>query len=295
MPLVPAKCPQCGAQLKVNSEQDAAICEYCNTPFVIEKAINNYNVVNNFTGANVVIHESDITSVDNLLTLARRAISDSSYTKAAGYYDGVLIREPNNIEAYFYSKFCSTYSRLGLLPIQDMQSLVKITPNSIARIDQSNMKYEEKVSMVMGIVNACQDIIVSFNNVVHQKILEQRRIPKQPVVINTGKVCESLMLNLANALHERFPKEVKFQNIYIPVWKDLAENFNDKKIRKLYEQKIQQYEPDYKSSYGKTDKIVGIVVIAFSILLSLSSGEPSLIIVSVLAGALFYCYQKHIA
>ena len=43
MPLVPAKCTNCGANLTIDSTKDAAICEYCHTPFVTEKAINNYN------------------------------------------------------------------------------------------------------------------------------------------------------------------------------------------------------------------------------------------------------------
>ena len=44
MPLVPAKCTNCGASLVIDSTKDAAICQYCNTPFVTEKAINNYNI-----------------------------------------------------------------------------------------------------------------------------------------------------------------------------------------------------------------------------------------------------------
>lgn len=43
---VPAKCTQCGAKLKVDSAKEAAICQYCGTPFVVEKAINNFNVTN---------------------------------------------------------------------------------------------------------------------------------------------------------------------------------------------------------------------------------------------------------
>ncbi|MBO7676309.1 MAG: hypothetical protein J6S49_02170 [Erysipelotrichaceae bacterium] len=42
--LVPAICSQCGATLEVDPSQEAAVCRFCNTPFVIEKAINNYNV-----------------------------------------------------------------------------------------------------------------------------------------------------------------------------------------------------------------------------------------------------------
>lgn len=46
MPLVPAICTSCGAQLEVDSSQEAAICKFCNTPFVTEKAINNYSINN---------------------------------------------------------------------------------------------------------------------------------------------------------------------------------------------------------------------------------------------------------
>ena len=48
MPLVAAKCTQCGANLQVNSENECTICSHCGTPFITEKAITNYNTtVNN--------------------------------------------------------------------------------------------------------------------------------------------------------------------------------------------------------------------------------------------------------
>lgn len=47
MPIVNAKCTNCGANLTVDEVKDAAICQYCGSAFIVEKAINNYNVVNN--------------------------------------------------------------------------------------------------------------------------------------------------------------------------------------------------------------------------------------------------------
>ena len=44
MPLVAAKCTQCGSNLQVDSSKEATICPYCGTPFITEKAINNYKV-----------------------------------------------------------------------------------------------------------------------------------------------------------------------------------------------------------------------------------------------------------
>lgn len=41
--LVPAVCTQCGAPVMVDPKQDAVICEHCGTPFIVSKAINQYN------------------------------------------------------------------------------------------------------------------------------------------------------------------------------------------------------------------------------------------------------------
>ena len=41
---VPAACPKCGGQLEVDPTQEAAVCKYCGTPFIVDKAIQNYNI-----------------------------------------------------------------------------------------------------------------------------------------------------------------------------------------------------------------------------------------------------------
>lgn len=53
MPLVNAKCTNCGADLNVDSNKEAAVCDFCGSAFIVEKAINNYNITNNIN-ANVV-------------------------------------------------------------------------------------------------------------------------------------------------------------------------------------------------------------------------------------------------
>ncbi len=44
MALVLAKCTNCGATLQVESAMEAAVCPKCNAAFVVEKAINSYNI-----------------------------------------------------------------------------------------------------------------------------------------------------------------------------------------------------------------------------------------------------------
>ncbi len=43
--LVPATCTQCGAALQVDPDREAAVCPYCGTPYIVEKAIQYYNTV----------------------------------------------------------------------------------------------------------------------------------------------------------------------------------------------------------------------------------------------------------
>jgi|GEM_PF-4948159 len=49
MALVAAKCPNCGGNLEVDASKEAGICPFCNTAYITQKAIVNYNtsIVNN--------------------------------------------------------------------------------------------------------------------------------------------------------------------------------------------------------------------------------------------------------
>lgn len=68
MPLAPAKCPECGGLVEVDSEKRAGLCQHCRQPFVVEDAIqtfntyfqttNNYNTTHNYgDGAVVNVYE----------------------------------------------------------------------------------------------------------------------------------------------------------------------------------------------------------------------------------------------
>lgn len=59
MGLIPGICTQCGATISVDNHKDAMVCPYCNTPFIVEKAIHQFNITysitNNITANNVII------------------------------------------------------------------------------------------------------------------------------------------------------------------------------------------------------------------------------------------------
>ena len=59
MPLVNAKCTNCGADIRVDKSKEAAVCEYCGSAFIVEKAIYNYNMTNNINANTVNIYGRD--------------------------------------------------------------------------------------------------------------------------------------------------------------------------------------------------------------------------------------------
>lgn len=67
MPIVEAKCTNCGQTLKVDSNNDAAICEFCGSAFVVEKAINNFNTYNQYQIEHANIQMNDERSVEKRL------------------------------------------------------------------------------------------------------------------------------------------------------------------------------------------------------------------------------------
>jgi len=58
MPIVSAVCPSCNAPIQVDNSKDAAICKYCGNPFIVEKAINHYNVTNHINADVVNVYGS---------------------------------------------------------------------------------------------------------------------------------------------------------------------------------------------------------------------------------------------
>ncbi|MBD5445534.1 MAG: leucine-rich repeat domain-containing protein [Lachnospiraceae bacterium] len=90
MPLVAAKCTQCGASIEVDDTKEAGICKYCGTAFVTEKAINNYNVTNNISAQTVNIIE--VSATNDFETEGHRLIvykGTAEIVEVPGYIDTI--------------------------------------------------------------------------------------------------------------------------------------------------------------------------------------------------------------
>lgn len=128
MPLVPAICTQCGARLEVDPNCEAAICKYCNTPFITEKAINNYNTtyVTNIGHLHAdVLHINDDSSRDSRVKSGETFLKFNDYTSAEEVFSKLTKECPYDYRGWW--GLVRVYSR-------------KFTDFSIGRPELSKMK-----------------------------------------------------------------------------------------------------------------------------------------------------------
>lgn len=128
MPLVPAICTQCGAILEVDPNREAAICKYCDTPFITEKAINNYNTtyVTNIGHLHAdVVHINDDSSRDSRVKSGETFLKFNDYTSAEEVFSKLTKECPYDYRGWW--GLVRVYSR-------------KFTDFSIGRPELSKMK-----------------------------------------------------------------------------------------------------------------------------------------------------------
>ncbi len=107
MALQAAICTQCGAQIQVDESKEAGICPNCGTAFITEKVIHQFVTQNNFSGATINVQGG--VDIENLYTLARRAVESLNTDDVLRYYGQIREREPNDWEAaFFYSWFSNS-------------------------------------------------------------------------------------------------------------------------------------------------------------------------------------------
>lgn len=99
MPLVAAKCTQCGANIEVDNSKEAGICQYCGTAFITEKAITNYNtyIMNNYDGATINVLNGN---VENYLELGKAAYEAENGEEILKYANLALEIKPDSPDAW---------------------------------------------------------------------------------------------------------------------------------------------------------------------------------------------------
>lgn len=106
MPLVPAKCTECGGEIEVNNEKKLGVCKHCGQPFVVEEAINNYNTYNNYNTTNnyndgSVVNIVEGESKETLLKNAEIALRIENFDLAKENFEILTKRYPDEYKGWW--------------------------------------------------------------------------------------------------------------------------------------------------------------------------------------------------
>ncbi len=200
MKLVPAKCPNCGANINVDEEQETTKCEYCGDAILIDKAIQKYQVE---------IKVSNLPDLENFLTLGERAFNNKDYIKSYDYYNNAILLDPNNYLTILRLSISKTmlddYNNL------DLKQFNNSINNSINFVNND----KEKNVIVNESLECLKEIEQRFSNYYNNGSFNKKE------VFDLNKKCLELLSILKDLL------SIEEQLNYIDTKKDLLTNIID--------------------------------------------------------------------
>lgn len=166
MALVKAQCTNCGGTLEVDQSKDAAICPFCNTPYVVEKAINLYktenhnHIVNNITynGKGLIPEEklknALILAQQNDFNASRKLLNEYKMVKPDdwrmwyGYY---FVSNASDNDAWNKTlQYCSDDNKTTLSDLESINESKNCTKKDI---QDSKTEYSDYLSSVNTLSN----------------------------------------------------------------------------------------------------------------------------------------------
>ena len=191
--MVPAICSQCGAQVNVDASQETAFCTYCGAKFIVEKAINNYNIKTANIGHADTINVYAGDTAENLTDRALIMLKDNQAQRARELFDNALNKNPHYWKAYLG---LFMFSR-NIRSVDDIEKEIK--PISNDRNYKHAVEYapqDEKMRLV-GYANAIDIKIKKKNEALEAQKKEAERIWHQNFEMKAMKEKYNTILILA--------------------------------------------------------------------------------------------------
>ena len=131
MKLTSAKCPNCGADIKVNKDEEKTVCEYCKSEILVEDALAKLKVV-----VEGEVELKGVPKLESYLKLGDRAYKDGEFDEAYANYSKALELDPDNAIAIL---------RQGLSKVLKEKEPLKMTFSSGVSAYQNAIKIDESL------------------------------------------------------------------------------------------------------------------------------------------------------
>lgn len=175
--LVSAKCPSCGATLRLSKEDERIKCDYCHQTIIVDDAIACYKLKINGT-----ISIDGIVSNSELIEAANELLDIQEYLKAKRKFLEFSEKCPHNYQGW-----------LGLLICRTRNFTIK--DNNIMFENDVNKYYEHFLKAAPDEVK--NDYVEIIENYLHPNIEEQKIKKINPKTkLNTGLIFDQILIPL---------------------------------------------------------------------------------------------------
>lgn len=214
MSLVNVKCPNCGAEIQLDSSREEGFCSYCGSKVIIQEATNK-----------VKIDKSE--EIQNLLQLAEHASKNKNYEECMTYAKKALEVDANNCRAWIYVMIAedSKGSFKNLYRIHEFRTAgLKAVASAKGNKDLLNKIYSfflTKAKIAMQLCNKLtRDVELLTIEVKFEKHESVWRVDK-PFITNVDLISKKA-IDLKNCVPADF---IKANEVYCKIVHDIAEAY----------------------------------------------------------------------
>lgn len=244
-------CELCGSNDLIKQE-GFYVCQHCRTKYSPEEA---KKMMVEITGGTVKIDSSD--ELKNLYELARRAKEADNAEKALDYYEQIVIKNPSDWEANFYSNYYQAKNcKIGEIGYAASR-LSDSMHATLMLVKQSGVSVDEQRAAVEEIANNSIELSRMLFQVYknhYDGIDSQIKDSFVQEYANNCSLCRELVYNTGNEIVEVFGDE--FGTIAAECWKEGVRQHNilngvfvDKQsnaaVIDKYNEKIKKYDTSY--------------------------------------------------
>lgn len=292
MKLTSAKCPNCGADIKVNKAEEKAVCEYCKSEIIVEDAIAKYKLV-----VEGEVELKGVPKLDSYLKLGDRAYRDGEFDEAYKNYSKALELDPDNAIAIL---------RQGISKVLKEKDPLKMNFSSGLNAYQNAIKIDESLKEVgaadLAVALASEEEVITEFYRTH--ILTKSELDKYmkelisllegniAIIANSEankKACTENALFLVRYISERKEYGTSERRYTYKLSKEELKYLDDtKKVLKEgikaqnkaeFKERVEKVKEEPKNPQTKKDKIINGVLLVITIIMiiyTLSYGKSTI-------------------
>jgi DNA-directed RNA polymerase subunit RPC12/RpoP len=141
MELTAAKCPECGAELKIPEGKDVVVCDYCGSSVIVKDLAGRGN------------------NIENYLSLAKSALQGGSLQEAYDYYNKVLELSGADADAWFGKAVCAGgMTGLNDIKLDEMLVCFDSAIKNTKEEQQDEIKKKAAVEINKAVMNAISNV-----------------------------------------------------------------------------------------------------------------------------------------